>query len=358
MARLGEYAAKAGAGEPNHERGWHGLTTDRLGQLSARHWVVVSLLVGLLTVAPASTAQGFSGPWDAGHEPPTITNPGVAVTTSSEGVVLSLSPSLWCPDRQHLVSLTVIVSEPGGSESTTAVSKTAECEAFLGWEWQDGMTDLNVDVSGVPGSLSRLFGDSNAKVTFKYLIPGEGPASKPLFYQLIGPSGVMAQGAWTEMDQPAGSEGTEHKNHNITECQRKHLDIISGPGGEQYCVEHGSYEKYNTTFAQGGWPAAPSQPKPKPKYVALTLRTAGIWSEQSAWEWSKSKPAHFRASHCKSRPKGRYRCNVSWAHGWYSFAGTAEVGDVNVYSGHWNYGLWVVRTNVRTHQHRRFTVRY
>jgi hypothetical protein len=66
----------------------------------------------------------------------------------------------------------------------------------------------------------------------------------------------------------------------------------------------------------------------------------------------------FRATHCKRRAAGRYRCDVSWRHGSYAFAGTAEIGSVNVYTGTYRYGLRVVRTDVRTHRRRTFTVAY
>jgi len=94
---------------------------------------------------------------------------------------------------------------------------------------------------------------------FSYMA-GEA-ASKPFFYEVLGPSGVLAQAAMTATGRGVGTQSTRTKVHDITLCEQQHLDIISGPGGELYCWLSGSFTKYEYNFSQGGWPApAPAAP--------------------------------------------------------------------------------------------------
>ncbi len=306
-----------------------------------------------LVVLPASAAQGFLGPFDSEHEPATVTNPGVSVMEEYEHFGLSISPALWCPDGHHFVSLAVVLSDPSGNYEVIGVPTGStsngggECN---NWEWKNKLKPAEalfgvVSTGFVSGSSEY---DLNATIDYPYL-PGEGEeGTTPFLYGVVGPSeDIIAVGAET---QTVGGESQDEprKNHDITECKSKHLDIISGPEGE-YCEESEFYA--TTTFRQGGWPEA----------EVITVKRAGIYVRESVREqFSRPRtdePPHFRATYCNARPKARFRCNVSWLHGPYAFAGTVEIGNLNA-KGVWKYGLRVVRTDRQTHQHRTFTVRY
>jgi hypothetical protein len=106
-----------------------------------------------------------------------------------------------------------------------------------------------------------------------------------------------------------------------------------------------------------------SPPTPSPvariaRYLALSMATAPVVTKGAVTFHFKYTPGRFRATHCAARASGRYRCKVSWRHGNYAFAGTVEVGNLNVYTGDYTYGLRVVRTNVRTRRHTTLTVPY
>jgi hypothetical protein len=111
-------------------------------------------------------------------------------------------------------------------------------------------------------------------------------------------------------------------------------------------------------------PKAESAPVPEPaptrvpKYVALTLATAGKWAAAAVKDRFRYAPSHFRATHCTKRGNGRYRCDISWKHGQYTFTGTVEVGAANVYTGRFTYRLHVARTNLKTHQRRTLIAKY
>ena len=334
--------------------------------------LAATLTFALAAGATTATAQGFSGPWEAGHEPPPITNPGVTVGAVSliagnppDELDITISPSLWCPNTT-LIPLTVTVSDPSGKNSVTAAlgEGIGKCQESP-WEWTKGETASEVLLVGSAGTVWPIFvgaigaKNTNASVSWEPFLS----ATTPFFYEVSGPSGVIAQAAMTVTVRDVGTEETSTKVHDITACERKHLDIISGPGGEEYCWESGSSTKTETVFSQGGWPApAPPKPEPQPEpaptYPALTRATAGHWVKIAVEFHFLYVPTQFRATHCVKRAVGRYHCDVSWRHGSYTFAGTVEVGSLNTHTAKYTYGFRVVRTDVRTHQRRTFTSAY
>ena len=328
--------------------------------------LAVTLTVALAAGATTANAQGFSGPWDSAHEPPTITNAGVTTGiggtfTASESFLLSLSPSVWCSNGQ-LVPITVTFSDPDGSRSVSAFGPVPYEEEPCSFNWTEsepGPESSTFNFSIFGGGRSLLSATS-ATVPFKL-----NGTTTPFFYQVSGPSGVIAQAAMTAtFEQIHHVEPRTTHNNDVTQCEREHLDIRSGTNGELYCLgETESSVVYEYSFSQGGWPApVPPEPEPKPEpaptYPALTRATAGYWVKTAVEFHFHYVPTQFRATRCTARSRRRYRCNVSWRHGSYSFVGTVEVGSVNTHTAKYTYGLRVVRTDVRTQRRHTFTAAY
>jgi hypothetical protein len=183
-------------------------------------------------------------------------------------------------------------------------------------------------------------------------LPGETscPSAQPAV-QAYGPIARLAltEGQVLHIVPPVAS-GT------MTLCL--YIDIYKAPEQGNYLVAQKVY-----TFPSLPEVSKPSQPgeEPKPaapKYKALTLGTAGVWAEVAVENRLHYKPTHFRATHCRKRVTGRYRCNTAWRHGAYTFSGWVEVGQVNTQSGRFTYGLRVVRTDTRTHAHHTIVTSY
>lgn len=331
----------------------------------------------MLAGATTAAGQGFSGPWESTSEPPTIANAAVTTEAADDSFSLAISFAALAPGADHVVPITVTFSDPSGSESVSISPPVGEpCRSRMTLEdlqregechvakWTQpahnpqvdftittGDKQPNTGLATVGSGAEERFWQSASKVTFS---PGvTGTPTKPFFYQVVGPSGVIAQAAMSVTQTPVE---TVH-SHNLSPC----LDSGSGlhsEGGELYCEQTvgGSY-----SFSDGGWPApkTPATPtQPKPEYPALTKATAGLWVKTAVEYHFGYAPKHFRATRCAERATGRYRCKVSWRHGAYSFVGAAEVGEANVYKVTYNYGLRVVRTDVRTHHRRTLTVAY
>jgi hypothetical protein len=105
-------------------------------------------------------------------------------------------------------------------------------------------------------------------------------------------------------------------------------------------------------------PTSPASTGSRARYLALTLVTAPLVIKGAVVFHFKYTPKRFHTSYCVPRPAGRYRCDVSWRHGKYTFAGRVEVGNLNVYTGHYRYGLHIVQTNPRTRRHRTLRIAY
>jgi hypothetical protein len=337
---------------------------------------VLAVVIGLSLVYAATAAgQGYGGPWEAGHEPPTITSAGVTAKPVGDTFHLSISFAVLAPSTYRVLPVTVSFSDPSGVESVSIsppgdepcpqsqtlkeLEQNGECHLA---EWtqpaHNPQVDFTITAGGgeLPDEGLMDVGDSfwlgAAEVQFT---PGVMalPQAEPFFYQIVGPAGVIAQGAMTVTQKAAE---TVH-SHDLSPC------IDSGHGlhsenGELYCEQTlGGGD----SFGEGGWPSPPmpaAAAKPKAKYPALTLLTATKWSKLAVEYHFRYIPQHFSATHCVRRAAGRYRCNVSWLHGADSFTGAVEVGNANVYTVRYTYGLHVVRTDLRTHQRHTFAVTY
>jgi hypothetical protein len=138
----------------------------------------------------------------------------------------------------------------------------------------------------------------------------------------------------------------------------------AGPSGGSGGGSSGSGSGSNGS-AGGSTGASPTAPPISPgpagriaRYLPLTMATAPLLTRGAVAFQFKYAPGRFHAAHCVQKVSGRYRCTVSWRHGSYAFAGTVEVGNLNIYTGHYTYGLRVVDTNTRTHQHKTLRVAY
>ncbi len=101
-------------------------------------------------------------------------------------------------------------------------------------------------------------------------------------------------------------------------------------------------------------PASPPPPAsgPKPGYPSLTLSTAPRWTKLAISRRFGYTPTRYSARRCRRTGAGRFRCAVSWRHAGSRFAGTVEVGNVDIYTGASKLGFRIERSS-RLHRHRR-----
>jgi len=350
--------------------------------MALRRLVVAMAFVMLASVALTGAAQGYSGPWGPGQEPATIASPGVTVAAAPprfggqhpDELEIAFAPSVWCPSGNKIVPITVTVSDPSGTRSLTLTPSfptEPQCKTGDdGWEWKDAAPAF------IPGNNIFLYGQSvmwmetkpgvNPRVTFKELTTASG--EDPFFYEVATASGLIAQGAMTATVFAVGTASGTTKSSNISACEREGRDIHSGPSGELYCWVPYAEPEYEYVFSVNGWPpppappVAPAAPLPPPAAPIkhnppITLARAGQFAKFAAeLRFERLLPLkHFHATYCRPwKVPGRYRCNVVWRHGVYSFAGTVEVG----WTPHYRYGLHVVRTDRSTHTRRTFRVPY
>lgn len=120
----------------------------------------------------------------------------------------------------------------------------------------------------------------------------------------------------------------------------------------------GESHPFNRSTGREVLPSSPATEGPVALWKPLSLKTAEVWVFFALEYNFKYRPRTSVASNCKREHTGRYRCNDSWSHDQYAFAGWVEVGKLDVYTGTYKYGLNVVRTEVPTHRRRTFSVAY
>lgn len=177
-------------------------------------------------------------------------------------------------------------------------------------------------------------------------LPGQLPC--PVTQPAAGAYGPIIKLALTEGQTlhiaPPVASGT------LTFCL--YVDIYRAPEEDDYLVAEKTY-----AFPTIPTPA-PKTPPPAARYKPLTLSTAGSWVKQAVKFQFHYTPAHYRANNCRRRSPNRYRCNTSWRHSHYKFTGWVEIGQVNPTTGHYTYGLHIIRTDTHTHRHKTITIRY
>lgn len=188
-------------------------------------------------------------------------------------------------------------------------------------------------------------------ITALAALPGQTPC----------PTAQPQVGAYAWVSELAISVGQELKivppvtSGTLTFCL--YIDISNAPEEGHYLVAE---KPYTFPTVPGPPPkAAPETPKPAPpapKYKPLTLSTAKWWSEHAVRYHFHYAPSGYRAK-C-SKQSGHYRCTASWHHSQYVYTGTVEIGQLNMSTGRYTYGLRVTRTNSRNHERETITVRY
>jgi len=89
----------------------------------------------------------------------------------------------------------------------------------------------------------------------EYETPLDAPPRLPILLEVSGPSGLIAQEAFTIVEHYAAPEGGgSYKVHDITECERQHLDIYA-ENGEVFCNKHFEVSPGALTWSieMGGW---------------------------------------------------------------------------------------------------------
>jgi hypothetical protein len=320
--------------------------------------LLIALSIALTMAGPAQATT-----FDSAHEPPVIGNPGVTTATSNSSFSVTLALGLICPAGQP-IAYSVTFEDPTGSRSIPLLEPCTGTWQSIGaalespWNFSVFGTRGYPSEPGIPGVTGSGSAGTNPSATFL-----ETMATTPFLYQVTGPAGVVAQGAMTATVTPPEeiNENTEIDRF-INTCIDGSHEVKSKEEGKLYCEVGGS-----TSYTAGGWPApapppappAVEQPeKPEPLWKPLTLATAKSWVSFALAHNFHYDPKGLWVSRCGRKGTGRYRCNVSWRHGPNAFAGTTEVGKLDVYTGAYTYGLRVVRTEVRTHRRHTFTVAY
>ncbi len=313
-----------------------------------RRWATsAGLLVMLCGVSQALAASSARATiFDSANEPPAIEDPGV-LTQSGQGSWLEvvLTNSLVCQAGRR-VSYAVTIADPTGSISLSMrkpFSPAEPCENLIYW--------LPASRQGAALDFSVRGHDSREPAV--WFTPDQ---TAPFLLQVTGPGGIVARRAMTVMVTPAERIWQYREPVTFTDFCLDGNRELKSDDGELFCTFGGGISY------TAGWPTpSPAvRAAPWPRYPALTRVTAGKWAELAvrAKFAYKHTPSLFRATSCVSSAPGRFRCDVSWRRDTYTFAGTTEVGGLNVYSGHYTYGLHVIRTDLRTHTRRTFSVAY
>lgn len=105
-----------------------------------------------------------------------------------------------------------------------------------------------------------------------------------------------------------------------------------------------------------------SRPAHKPKYT-MTLSDLPSWMRAVAVDnfyraRRTTRLAAFHVTDCRRQHDGRFRCRVSWRKHPYAFAGTVTVGDLDPTTGHFGFGLAIVRGDQATGTRKRIHVPY
>lgn len=304
-----------------------------------------TVLSASLVVAAALAAAGpaYATTFDAAHEPPEITNPGVQASEGGfpESFTVTLSFTLTCPGLiewqgppPDSVPYTVAFSTPYG---TTSLALANGCEGT----WQEnhalglfGEAELNPQ----SGDLLEGYPDIGQppvealKPTLSY----KPSQSGPFLWQVIGPTGVVvAQGPeYAKVKTPGPREIDERSNLDafINECIDGNHELHSKENGNLYCVIE---ESATASYVSHHWPAPPQ----------ITASTAPKWIRAAVLEFLHTNPKHFSATECKQRSLGRFRCLVAWRVGSRTYSGSVEVGNLNSATGAFRYALRVIETN-------------
>jgi hypothetical protein len=305
----------------------------------------------LLLAALASSAQATT--FDSVHEPPPIGSSGVTATTSGnpggredprrfESFKVSIDVSLTCPAGEPR-AYTVVFADPTGSKSIPLLDPCAGT-------WRRLPDPNGLDFHTSLGQGEREFG-LNPSVAF---VP-DYDGRTPFLYQVVGPSGIIAQRAMTVTAESAEQiDRRSRVDDYINICLDGRHEIYSKENGDLYCTSGGSI-----SWEAGGWPASKPLPRPKPKrapeYARLSETNAAFYAKDTVRRYFHYIPKGWRA-HCATVHPDLYLCKVSWRHGEDSFSGTVEMGEADATSYAW--GLRIVRSNVRTHKRRTFSSPY
>jgi hypothetical protein len=190
----------------------------------------------------------YRGPWDSAHEPPALSAPGVTVSfkPGSLGYAylkVSVAERLWCPGGRFR-PITVTFSYPHGLLRFVTES-IKSCKVAI---WTE---------SGVAGGPFLIGGRVQlpTPIVLEPTVRGEAaePATPlPILVKVSGPSGILADAAFTLTSVVSEGEPEVFKNHDITECQRKHLDVFV-ENGEVFCKELLEGSKGTVYRLSDGW---------------------------------------------------------------------------------------------------------
>jgi hypothetical protein len=301
------------------------------------------LSASLAAYALASAGPAYATTFDAAHEPPEITNPGVQATEGGfpESFTVTLSFTLTCPGLVESggppgdsVPYTVAFSTPYG---TTSLALADGCQGT--WQENHAVGVVGDELNPKGGVLQTGFPELGqpAVEVLKPTLSYKPSQAGPFLWQVIAPTGsVVAQGPeYAKVKTPGPREISERSNLDafINECIDGNHEVLSKEHGDLYCVIE---EPAMASYRPHHWPAPP-QP--------ITASTAPKWIRAAVVRFLHSSPKHFSATGCKQRSLGRFRCLVAWRAGSRKYSGSVEVGNLNSATGAFRYALRVIETN-------------
>lgn len=303
---------------------------------------VTSLALALLVGATTAAAQGFSGPWEAGHEPPTINDPEIDAGEVEEGRFEVFPAKVeFCPD-----SWAVTFEDPSGSATETMKDTIDEFGFCVRSATQSTIGSPDFTITNSEGFFT------------KFSLNASSPEA-PFLYVVTDADGtVIAQGAYTHI------HGTFRINSGSTSfekiCLDDHLTLYTDPTtGVVYCLN-------DETLNEPGWPAppppeppAPSAPstkpatpppptpkqEPKPELPTLSASEARLYLKLAVENKVSVKHKPLGAprslvSDCKRVSRTRFKCSPSFIARGVRWRGTAQIWFV--FAGtqiEWQYSL-------------------
>jgi hypothetical protein len=299
--------------------------------------MAIGALAAAILFLPA-TAVAFSGPWDSAHQPAAVSSPGILVTVDQtiQAFQVQISPSVSCPGGSP-VPLSVTFADPSYAVTDTLSNPCAQT-----WTAQpiSGAGDFVTgpapgDPSGLqlldPTELNPSDAEFWASDSFD---PLWGSGKEPFLYTVTGPSGPLAQGAYTASADDGITQTIIDERHHIDAFINTCIDggytLYSMNGGDLYCVVTSGSD---TTTYTPGWPP-PAVPKP---YVVS--RAAALADARAALKHLSAKPQQVKLTSCSPLSLTRWRCNASWRDQHYAYSGTLTVWDPSQANKYFYFGF-------------------
>jgi hypothetical protein len=255
---------------------------------------------------------------------------------------VAIAPAVECPNGTP-VAVSVTFVDPNSSVTDRL---SDPCNAIWASNPNDNRATLDSSTeNGDPSGATTVdpTGENPSAADFwaTDTMFADWDGTEPFLYTVSGPSGLLAQGAYTGTAHGTVKATIIDENHNmdgfINTCIDGGYTIYSMNGGDLYCTV---YSGSATTTFTTGWP-----PPVIPKPYTLT-RPYALGYARSAISYFSKSPRQVKLSSCTRLTRTRWRCAASWRDRTYRYAGNVTVWDTSQASKYFYYGLDVRRTKL------------